>query len=214
MAYAKNTIKFFHVSLVAICFGLGMVLFTELNIDYSHNRTTTSSKIDITEEITIPVVNEDFPLLSDYQEIIDRPLFMQDRQSYVYEEPKEELNQTKAKIKTSQQLVLTAIIITPDRHVAIIQTGKNKEPLHVAIGETIGNWTLEEVHAQHIILKDGEKTEKLELEIQGSPKPKRQRTEKKSSQKTSQQTTESKDSKKVETESNPKEKPKPTATKI
>jgi hypothetical protein len=64
------------VSLVAICFGLGMVLFTELNIDYSHNRTTTSSKIDITEEITIPVVNEDFPLLSDYQEIIDRPLFI------------------------------------------------------------------------------------------------------------------------------------------
>ena len=198
MAYAKNTIKIFHVSLVAICFGLGMVLFTELNIDYSHNRTTTSSKIDITEEITIPVVNEDFPLLSDYQEIIDRPLFIQDRQPYVYEE----LNQTKAKkkaiqIKTSQQLVLTAIIITPDRHVAIIQTGKNKEPLHVAIGETIGNWTLEEVHAQHIVLKDGEKTEKLELEIQGSPKPQKQRTKKKSSQKTLQQTTESKDSKKV-----------------
>ncbi len=102
MAYAKNTIKKFHVSLVAICFGLGMVLFTELNIDYSHNRTTTSSKIDITEEITIPVVNEDFPLLSDYQEIIDRPLFIQDRQPYVYEEPNEELNQTKAKEKAIQ----------------------------------------------------------------------------------------------------------------
>ena len=87
---------------------------------------------------------------------------------------------------------MTAIIITPDRQVAIIRTGKSKEPLHVAIGEIIDNWTLEEVHAQHIVLKDGEKTEKLELEIQGSPITSNRRTKRESSQRAKRQKAEAK----------------------
>jgi len=212
MTHTKNITKFAHMGLVAICIGLGIILFTELNTNYSHNETITASKADMTDEITTPDVIEDFPPLTDYQATIDRPLFMHDRQPYVYEEPKEEAKQTKVKKKTiqkktPQQLVLTATIITPDRQVAIIRTGKSKESLHIAIGEIIDNWTLEEVHAQHIVLKDGEKTEKLELEIQGSPKTSNRRTKRESSQRAKRQKAEAKDNNKTENGVDPEETP-------
>lgn len=184
MAYNRDTIKITQAGLITISIGFVILLIVELNINYSHEGIIKAGKPDMAEEFTTADDIVEFPPITDFQEIIDRPLFEQDRQPYVYEEPKEgpkkSILKQRSIQKTPPQLALTATIITPDKQVAIIQSGTAKEPQHVAIGEIINSWILEEVQPELVVLKDGDKIMTLELEIQGSPVPTRASLKKKS----------------------------------
>ena len=65
---------------------------------------------------------------------------------------------------------LTAVVITPEKSLAILQAGNNKSLQRVRLGETIDGWTLTEIQDQSIVLKQGEQIQTLELEVKGSSK--------------------------------------------
>ncbi len=114
--------------------------------------------------------NRIIPELSEYDEIVKRPLFNDDRLPFVYVAPEKtesKKKRTSAK-KPVEQYRLNAVVITPDKQIAIIQTSKKRELLRVAIGESIDNWTLSEVTDHAVQLKNGNEIKTLELEIKAS----------------------------------------------
>jgi len=184
IARHKNSKATLHIILFAVCIILAGLLFIELNTDSSKAESVKPPIANSFEKIALPDTNQKFLPITEYQDIIDRPLFMANRQPYVQiqteigtEEP--DMQENIIASPTAQQYMLTAVIITPETSTAIIQSAKNKEPQHIVIGETIDEWTLVEVHKQHIILKQGDETQMVELEVKKSPQLKRQRSREK-----------------------------------
>lgn len=180
IARQKNSNGPVHFILFAICIALAGLLFIELNTGNPEAENTILPVASDLEKIAIPDINQGLPPITEFQEIINRPLFMENRQPYVQLEPEIEseepdLQENIIAAPTAQQFMLTAVIITPETSTAIIQSGKNRELQHIIIGEKIDDWTLVEVHQQHIILKQGDTIQTVELEIKKSPLEKRQR---------------------------------------
>ena len=72
----------------------------------------------------------------------------------------------------SRQVALSAVVITLDKRLAIFQYAKSKTLQHIALNEAIDGWILTEVHERYVVLKKGDNTKTLELEIKGSPQKK------------------------------------------
>ena len=77
----------------------------------------------------------------------------------------------------TEQYALNAVIITPERQLAIIQSGRGKTLQRISLGEEIDGWTLETIEPRSVLLKKGNETKNLELEIKAS-KPQKQSTAK------------------------------------
>jgi len=168
----NNINKIVQTTLFIICIGLGSMLFVELRTDYSIAEKEPVLGAEDMELLSLPDASDEFPPITTYQEIVTRPLFTEDRQPYVYAGSESETNQSRVRKKlgssAQQQYLLTAVIITPDQSTALIQSGKNKEVQHVIAGETIDDWTLTEVHPQHIVLKKDDKIQTIVLEVKKS----------------------------------------------
>jgi hypothetical protein len=173
----NHMIKLLQTSLIVVCVVLVIVLLVEVNRDYSIISDTANAN-SVNQPLTTPAIqtNDSFVAIEAYEDIINRPLFNDDRKPYVYTEP---VVQEKPPVKTrgrptphkpQQQLSLTAIVITPEKSLAILQAGKDKSLQRVRLGETIDGWTLDEIQDQSIVLKQGERTQTLELEVKGSDK--------------------------------------------
>ncbi len=125
------------------------------------------------EETSLSYLQFENPDISNYNEIINRPLFFEDRKPYVYVEPvktKTAKKQTRTKTtpKKNQQYELNAVIITPEKQFAIIQTGREKTLQRFAPGELVNGWTLENIDPRFVMLKKGNEEKRLELEVKTS----------------------------------------------
>lgn len=156
--------------LLLLNLGLGVYLFVQSKADLPGAENNITVDVNAKDMISVTANKKEFPLINAYQDIIDRPLFMEDRQPYILLAPKTNISNIK-KIK-SRQFSLSAIVITSDKSIAIFQYAKSKTLQHIALGETIDGWILTEVHNQYIVLKKGDNTKTLELEIRGSPQKK------------------------------------------
>ena len=173
----NHMIKLLQTSLIVVCVILVIVLLFEIKRDYSTSAETTNTN-PVNQVLATPAIqtSDSFVAIEAYEDIINRPLFNDDRKLYVYTEP---VVQERPPVKTrerptppkpQQQLSLTAIVITPEKSLAILQAGKDKSLQRVRLGETIDGWTLAEIQDQSIVLKQGEQTQTLELEVKGSDK--------------------------------------------
>jgi hypothetical protein len=193
--------KWLQTLLVVVCVVLVIVLLDEVNRDYSTISDTANASL-ASQSLTILGIeaNDSFAGIDAYEEIIHRPLFNDDRKPYVYVEP---AVQAKPPVKTKerpaplskpqQQLSLTAVVITPETSLAILQAGNTKTLQRVRLGETIDGWTLAEIQEQAIVLKQGEQVQTLELEIKGSSKTQRPSLAQKPLEETPQTTPDTKD---------------------
>ena len=110
------------------------------------------------------------PDATEFKGIIERPLFNINRRPSFNSSPAE-LTQTdrkKAKTKAKAQLLLNAIVISPDRKLAIFQSGKNAKPEKVILGDSINNWVLSEISPHSVRLSRGRQVKVLELEVKTS----------------------------------------------
>ena len=121
--------------------------------------TNPISKITLISEIT------------EYEEIINRPLFHDDRKPHSYAKTKKQKNKSKLNAaKLNKKLSLIAIVITPKTRLAIMQSGKNREPQRLMSGESINEWTLANIEDRYVILKNENETKKIELDLKASKK--------------------------------------------
>ncbi len=158
--------------LLAICIGLGYLLWEELDADYSNPKNVEvsqgESKMEQKPDLGIDTI---LPPISYFSEIVQRPLFFEDRKPYIYIESKADSNTRRKNVvgKTrSNELLLSAVIITSDERIAIIQNGKDKKPQKMQLGDTVGGWTLTDVRPRSVKLMRGNEVRNLELDIKGS----------------------------------------------
>ena len=149
--------------------GLGVYLFMQSTPELPGTENNITVSVDAKELISATGNEKKLPMINAYQDIIDRPLFMENRQPYVLLAPK---TKTNIKEMKSRQFSLSAVVITSEKNIAILQHAKSKTLQSVALGETIDGWTLTEVHEQHVVLKKGDNIKTLVLEIKGSPQKK------------------------------------------
>lgn len=157
-----------------------LILLTVLIIELSgaplspEPEPQTASVPGIRTEQTTPRTDP-LPPLSDYAAIIERPLFTPDRRTHAGNLPTTQAAKTKkpAGLPDPSDLVLTAVIITEDTRMAILESDRGKAIHKMAQGESVNGWLLADIQPEAVSLKKGNEVKMLELRIQGSPPPSR-----------------------------------------
>jgi len=167
----NNLTRIVQLFLLLLNIGLGTYLFMQSKQDLPGSENNISVNVDANDTIAVTDNKKEFPLINTYQEIIDRPLFMENRQPYISQTP--ETKKSNIREPKSRQFSLSAIVITSDKSIAILQYAKGKTLQHIALGETIDGWTLTEIHEQQVVLEKGDNTQTLVLEVKGSQQKKK-----------------------------------------
>lgn len=184
-----NIHKYIQLGLSSLCLILIYFIWLQTQpIDMSeimqsniHNENQNESEpVFLSVEKTIPGVDE-------FDEMVNRPLFFESRKPFVFEEVAKEPESKKRKTnvrKSREEYSLNAVVITPEKQIAILQSNKAKELQRVALGEMINDWKLEAIDPREVKLTRGNETKNLVLEIKNSsPKAKQKTTETSSKQK-------------------------------
>lgn len=165
--------KLLRIVLSCLCIILIIILWLELkpsklmeeqpekiDVDYHSNHR----KIDKQEFI--------FPEITTFDEIIQRPLFDETRLPFLATEPVETVPKSRRRAKQTSQsqkkISLSAVVITPEKQIAILESGRGKDLQRLALGEMIDGWTLKNVATHSIRLTKGAETKDIELEVKGS----------------------------------------------
>ena len=166
--------KTIQIGLLCLCLLFAGSLWFDLVRDYS---LTADENLTVAFAADVNLNNIDqanvIPPITDYTEIIERPLFMQDRRPYVPDETvaaiKPPQQKTRGRKRAKDELLLSAVIITENKRIALIQTGKGKKIQKVMLGEIIDDWTVADVQPGEVSLQKGSETKKLELLVIKSP---------------------------------------------
>jgi len=161
------------IGLSCLCVMLAAILWFEMNSTESTNQEVDQSEYDtVSKNNNLNKKKSIYPESVAFDEIIQRPLFNETRQPFVASEPEKTVTRPKEKnnrtIKKREQYSLSAVVITPDAQIAILQNGRDKTLRRLALGEIIDGWSLNEVTPHSVQLKKGEEIKNLELEIKGS----------------------------------------------
>ena len=112
-----------------------------------------------------------YPDLNTFETIIERPLFNENRKPGVAPQPvapTKIVQKPKRKPVVNNQYLLSAVVITPKKKMAVIKNGRQRESVTLDIGESIDQWTLSEVTARTATLSNGKQSQTLELEVVSS----------------------------------------------
>ncbi len=166
----QNIIRFV---LVSLCVMLVITLWLQLNPSASNDED--NSVMDVSANSKNNEVDNKkfvFPKITAFDEVIQRPLFNETRLPFVAPEPEHLVAKPESKrnrpAKKQEELSLSAVVMTPEIQIAILQSGRNKTLQRVVLGEMIDGWSLDEVTPHSVQLKRGEEIKRLELEIKGS----------------------------------------------
>lgn len=137
--------------------------------DYSAGTAFNSNNDEQQNEVlpNLTVNHGDIGSFDEYIEITERPIFNKDRRPFVLSKAKiaEKLNNDPNKAKANEKVQLSATVITPDKHITLLQSAPNKKATRFSIGEQISGWTVVEVHPHHILLERDGETKTIELNI-------------------------------------------------
>ncbi|MGD8644158.1 MAG: hypothetical protein PVI15_07715 [Chromatiales bacterium] len=134
--------------------------------DYRSPSTEDSAQTEVAP--TIDAVGR-FPPKNVFEEIVQRPLFRNDRRPY---EP-EPVVSAAAPDPTLNYLTLTGIINSPDVALALFLDRRSNKVLRVEPGGDVGGWEVTEVDRYTVRLRRGaEERELMLLEPEKRPEPK------------------------------------------
>jgi hypothetical protein len=165
--------------LLGLCVIFTTILWFELNPGHSNTVEIDVINIDSPpKDLDVDLKEIVFPDITAFDEIIERPLFNKTRLPFEAQKSEQTVvnttkNNTRARNK-QEQYSLSGVVMTPDKQIAIIQSGRGKDLQQVALGETFDGWILEDVSAHSIRLVKGNEIKDLELEIKNSATKKTQ----------------------------------------
>jgi general secretion pathway protein N len=119
-----------------------------------------------------PLERFSLPPASDYGEITARPLFIAERRPEP--PPPEETTPGIPAAGSEQKPMLIGVMIAPESTVALLRPEEpNAKVLRVKPGESVGDWRLETILPNRVVLRKGQATRELLLERPKKPaKPK------------------------------------------
>jgi general secretion pathway protein N len=104
------------------------------------------------------------PPLGDYAEVGARPLFSPTRRPAPPDEaPAAERRMT--------EMVLTGVVMSPRERFAIVQYGTPPVLQRVSEGQEVQGWTVQTIHADHVVLKSGDLTQTVRFQDKLPPRP-------------------------------------------
>lgn len=160
--------RIIRITLSGICVGLVLLLWYELTTqgsNYIERDQADGSTID--KKNRRSNAGSNYPDISVFNEMIQRPLFNKTRLPFVVPESPQTVVKPK-NTKKQEQLSLSAVVITPETQMAIIEKGKKKSLHRVSLGESIDGWVVESIKPHSIDIKKGNVRKILELEIKSS----------------------------------------------
>ena len=168
--------SYFQRLLIVLCGILLLSIVYELVRPYQFFPAVPSTVQDKQPMTETPQFNADRTALptETFSEIIERPLFMDTRRPYVapvsadakkHKRP----HQTEPDILTL--ISLSAIVITNEKHIALIEDNRTGKLQQLHQGEMYGGWTLTDVGTNSIAMQKGPDTRNIELVVKPSRTP-------------------------------------------
>ena len=154
-AYAPAAILGIFFALLGLVLGVVLLLLPDPDA-VTHLPPVTAGE---SAETSAVVTDFAFPPLSDFSEMVERPLFSEGRH-YQAEDPSEE--EQAEVVQTPLNFRLMGLIFAPDSQIALFRTNSGKYR-RVQQGETINDWTLEELLPDRVNLSQGGETRELLL---------------------------------------------------
>lgn len=112
----------------------------------------------------------ELPALEDLSATVERPLFVRSRRPpEVAAAPEPEEAPPKEVAKEESPAELTGIVNGPDRTYAILKSLATQEVVHVRKGETIEDWSVQEIGLRYVVLRRGAGSLRLELFAEKEP---------------------------------------------
>ncbi|TQE99590.1 MAG: hypothetical protein FKY71_07080 [Spiribacter salinus] len=106
-----------------------------------------------------------FPPLTAYQEIVERPLFSKDRRP----PPAPAAETSQASTVDVPQYELEGTVLSPDGSFAILQDRRKRELQRLGLGERLDAWTVAEIGEGWLRLEHGERNARLQMDLPGGP---------------------------------------------
>jgi hypothetical protein len=102
---------------------------------------------------------EKFPIrrLNQYDEIVERPLFLASRR------PPEEREEAPQSRTAEEELRLLGVLLAPQRIVALLQVDSSGKTARLEVGEKANGWQLETISARSVSLRRGDRVKNLQL---------------------------------------------------
>jgi hypothetical protein len=98
------------------------------------------------------------PPLQQFSMIVERPLFDSTRK------PAPDAAGSSGEVSVVfRQMVLTGVIITPEKNMAILKNKKQKQTIRLEPGESVQSWLLDEIHPDRAVFRKGTQFEELFL---------------------------------------------------
>jgi len=161
-AYRAWAIVFAATSVV-----LSGVILVQLQFDPIGPAPAPSPSPKAAQKTAIPGQMPTLGPVRKYAAIAERPLFTPGRRPTKAPPPPA---QPKVGRQSLKSIVLTGILIGPDKKVALIRSAKSPKPQSLGEGATVGGWRLEKVLADRILLSAGEQTAEIAIWTQAAGK--------------------------------------------
>lgn len=122
-----------------------------------------------TPQSPLPVKKDDFSLspLSQFQAIVERPLFLQSRRPIPGATT--ETSPTASKETRLNQYSLTAVIIVPDKRLALLRSTTDKKIHKIEEGQDLQGWKLKEIKDESALFQQVNENQELRLQRKTPP---------------------------------------------
>ncbi len=171
MNNAARKTQYVQVCLAGLCLAFVLVLIVELNWNYGQmiTKTSVSQPGKKTRQTTTESIPPSPRLIGEFNEIIERPLFMSDRRPFVAANTVAAPDKRQADRTVAQEdFMLSAVIITGEKRIALLQSKKDRKLQKLHQGDELDGWMLKEIQPSEVFLTKGSKTRRLELMIKKS----------------------------------------------
>jgi hypothetical protein len=150
-----------------VCALLLAILVSELLFPPSPSVITPEASR--TPQSPLPVKKDDFSLspLSQFQAIVERPLFLQSRRPIPGATT--ETSPTASKETRLNQYSLTAVVIVPDKRLALLRSTTDKKIHKIEEGQDLQGWKLKEIKDESALFQQVNENQELRLQRKTPP---------------------------------------------
>jgi hypothetical protein len=150
-----------------VCALLLAILVSELLFPPSPSVITPEASR--TPQSPLPVKKDDFslPPLSQFQAIVERPLFLQSRRPIPGATT--ETSPTVSKETRLNQYSLTAVVIVPDKRLALLRSTTDKKIHKIEEGQDLQGWKLKEIKDDSVLFQQVSESQELRLQRKTPP---------------------------------------------
>ena len=168
-----QALRCFQAVLIVLCGIFSGYTLYELVRPYGLTSATLSTHQDA---LVMSETRADRPVLPPkaFSEIVERPLFMENRRPLAPEERSRPERPAQAEPDIATQISLSAIVIADDDRIAIIRSKQDRKLKKLRQGETFNGWTLTDVQTSHIAMQKGPDTRQIELTMKPSRRDSRE----------------------------------------